>query len=73
MPARFARTLCLFAFLLALLGLGVGRPGVAEAFSDPVTHIRAQDESEYANSALRMANGGGWLTPRFMGRYQPQG
>jgi len=69
MPARFARTLCLFAFLLALLGLGVGRPGVAEAFSDPVTHIRAQDESEYANSALRMANGGGWLTPRFMGRY----
>ncbi|PWT99302.1 MAG: hypothetical protein C5B51_27440 [Terriglobia bacterium] len=66
---RLARTLLLFAALLAVLGFGISRSGVAEPFSDPLSLIRSQDESAYANGALRMATAGGWLTPRFMGRY----
>jgi hypothetical protein len=69
MVSRFSRALCLFCVFAALLGIGMTKAGIAEAFSDPVAGIRAQDESEYANSALRMATQGGWLTPRFMGRY----
>jgi hypothetical protein len=69
MLSRFSRALCLFCVFAALLGIGLTRSGIAEAFSDPVAGIRAQDESEYANGALRMATQGGWLTPRFMGRY----
>jgi hypothetical protein len=69
MLSRFSRALCLFCVFAALLGIGMTKAGIAEAFSDPVTGIRAQDESEYANGALRMATQGGWLTPRFMGRY----
>jgi len=68
MLASFARTLFLFGLLLALLGLGFQHAGVAEVFSDPLTHGRAQDESVYANSALGIATTGGWLTPKFMGR-----
>ena len=52
-----------------LLGYGLTRPGPAEVYSDPVSRVRAQDETEYANSATRMATQGGWATPRFMGRY----
>jgi hypothetical protein len=69
MLSRLSRALCLFCVFAALLGIGMTKAGIAEAFSDPVTGIRAQDESEYANGALRMATQGGWLTPRFMGRY----
>jgi hypothetical protein len=69
MLSRFSRALCLFFVFAALLGIGMTKSGIAEAFSDPVSGIRAQDESEYANSALRMTTQGGWMTPRFMGRY----
>ena len=68
MPFRAAGIITVIA-LLALLGAGIHRAGVAETFSDPVSHIRAQDESVYANGALTMATEGGWLTPKFMGRY----
>ncbi len=59
---------------VALLGYGMARGDIASAYADPVSKIRAQDESVYANSALRMATEGGWLTPTFLGRlllYKP--
>jgi 4-amino-4-deoxy-L-arabinose transferase-like glycosyltransferase len=43
--------------------------GLAGDYVDPVARITAQDEALYANSTIRMATGGGWLTPRFMGRF----
>ncbi len=61
--------LALFAVFAALLGFGLERSWIAEAFADPVDAMRAQDEAVYANSALRMASHGGWMTPKFMGRY----
>lgn len=51
-----------------MLGAGLDRAGIASAYSDPVSHLRAQDESIYANSAIGLAADGGWLTPRAMGR-----
>ena len=66
---RLQRITLLFAAALAVLGYGLTRPGPAEVYSDPVSKVRAQDETEYANSAIRMATEGGWGTPRFMGRY----
>jgi len=61
--------LACFAAALALLGYGIGRVGIAAAYTDPVGHVRAQDESLYANTALTLATRGGWLTSRFLGRY----
>jgi hypothetical protein len=52
-----------------VLGYGIDHSGIASALVDPVSHIRAQDESVYAHISLRMAERGGWLTPIFMGRY----
>ena len=52
-----------------ILGYGLDYAGIASAFTDPVAHIRAQDESVYAHISLRMAERGGWLTPVVMGRY----
>jgi 4-amino-4-deoxy-L-arabinose transferase-like glycosyltransferase len=54
---------------LILLGVGVERASVGTVYSDPVAKIRAQDESMYANMALRQASTGDWLTPKVMGRY----
>jgi hypothetical protein len=54
---------------LILLGSGIERASIGTAYSDPVAKIRAQDESTYANMALRIASTGGWLTPKLMGRY----
>jgi hypothetical protein len=53
----------------ALLGYGIERASVGTAYSDPVSKLRAQDECNYANSALGLAHTGGWLTPRVLGRY----
>jgi hypothetical protein len=50
------------------------RVDLAGDYLDPVSHIRAQDESLYASSAIHMATQGNWLTPHFMGRlalYKP--
>ncbi len=52
-----------------VLGWGLTRQHVAAAYSDPVAHIRAQDESQYVHASLQMARGAGWLTPRFLGRF----
>lgn len=53
----------------ALLSLGISRITVAATYADPVSRVRAQDESIYADSALELTQSGRWLTPRFMGRY----
>jgi len=58
----------------AYLAHGVEQIGIASALSNPVDRIRAQDESIYANAALRIAAQGNWLTPIVMGRlflYKP--
>src|SRR5689334_14514034 len=57
--------------LLALASLLVraSRIGLAGDYLDPVGRVAAQDEALYANSSIRLAREGGWLTPKFMGRY----
>ena len=64
------RAFCAVA-LLALVCLlqRAGRVDVAGDTIDPVGKIAAQDEAYYVNQAVAMAHQGGWLTPRFMGRY----
>ncbi|HTS25081.1 MAG TPA: glycosyltransferase family 39 protein [Bryobacteraceae bacterium] len=54
---------------LACLLLRSARVGLAGDYVDPIGRITAQDEAPYANSAIRMARQGDWLTPFFMGRY----
>jgi len=64
------RALCAVALLaLACLLVRAARVGLAGDTIDPISKISAQDEALYANSAIAMAREGGWLTPRFMGRY----
>ncbi|HEV3201324.1 MAG TPA: glycosyltransferase family 39 protein [Bryobacteraceae bacterium] len=69
------RALCAVALLaLACLLLRSARVGLAGDYVDPIGKITAQDEALYANSAIRMARQGHWLTPMFMGRlalYKP--
>jgi hypothetical protein len=57
------------ALALASLLPRAARLGLAGDYVDPVSRVTAQDEALYANSSIRMAREGGWLTPRFMGRY----
>jgi len=61
----------LVAAALAFLALlpRAQRVGLAGDYLDPIRKITAQDEALYGASAIRMATEGGWLTPRFMGRY----
>src|SRR5258708_3266150 len=66
--------LAIFLAALAILGAGIERTKVAAAFSDPISRIRAQDESIYANGSIAMALQGDWLTPKILGRiflYKP--
>ena len=64
------RAFCAVALLaLACLLVRAARVGLTGEYIDPVGKIAAQDEAYYANPAIAMARGGGWLTPRFMGRY----
>jgi len=60
---------CVLGLALVLLGYGIGRSGLAAPFSDPVTALRAQDETTYAASAAELATHGGWMTPQILGRY----
>ena len=52
----------------AHLAHGVEQIGIASAFANPVDGVHAQDESIYANTSLRIAERGNWLTPIAMGR-----
>jgi dolichyl-phosphate-mannose-protein mannosyltransferase len=54
---------------LLTLELGAGRAGIATAYVDPLARIQAQDEAVYGSTSLGMAAHGGWVTPRFLGRY----
>jgi hypothetical protein len=64
------RAFCAVALLgLACLLVRAARVGLGGDIIDPISRITAQDEALYANSAIAMAREGGWLTPRFMGRY----
>jgi Dolichyl-phosphate-mannose-protein mannosyltransferase len=69
MKLGFLHIAAITAISLILLGSGIERASVGTAYSDPVAKIRAQDESTYANMALRMASSGNWLTPKLSGRY----
>jgi hypothetical protein len=69
---RLLELVAAIAIAAALLGYGLDRASVGNAYSDPVGKTRAQDESSFANSALTMARQGGWLTPRVLGRYLMQ-
>jgi hypothetical protein len=69
MKSYYIHLLAVASVSLVLLGAGIERASVGTAYSDPVSKIRAQDESTYANMALRLANTGEWLTPKVMGRY----
>src|SRR5260370_36248266 len=60
--------LAIFVAALAILGTGIEKSKVAAAFSDPISRIRAQDESIYANGSIAMALHGDWLTPKILGR-----
>src|SRR5262245_19171679 len=61
---------CLVALLAtACLLVRAARVGLAGDYIDPIGKITAQDEALYSNTAIRMAQQGGWLTPKFMGRF----
>jgi Dolichyl-phosphate-mannose-protein mannosyltransferase len=60
--------LAIFLSALAVLGVGIEKSKVAAAFSDPISRIRAQDESIYANGSIAMALHGDWMTPKVLGR-----
>lgn len=64
----------IFVAAFVVLGIGVESAGIASLYTDPVSGIRAQDESIYVNSALTMAAKGDWMTPKVLGRvflYKP--
>src|SRR5579863_6116835 len=69
MKSYYIHLLAAASLSLVVLGTGIDRASVGTAYSDPVAKIRAQDESTYANMALRLVNTGDWLTPKVMGRY----
>ena len=64
------RALCTVALVaLACLLVRAARVGLSGDSLDPIDKTKSQDEASYAHSAIVMARGGDWLTPRFMGRY----
>jgi 4-amino-4-deoxy-L-arabinose transferase-like glycosyltransferase len=65
---KFLAPFAIFLAALIILGVGIEKTKVAAAFSDPISRIRAQDESIYANGSIAMALHGDWLTPRVLGR-----
>ena len=63
------RAAFLFLVAVVLLGAGISNATIAGVFSDPVSGIRAQDETLYASSAVGLATHGEWSTPKVLGRY----
>ncbi len=68
-PARWfnSRSALAAVFLASFLAVQNRYP-LALAPLDPISGIPAQDEALYSHGILRMAAGGDWLTPRFLGR-----
>src|SRR5215471_18689207 len=67
--SRLLLIAALFFLILLVLGYGIQEPGLAGVFSDHVSGARAQDETTYASSAVGIATGGGWMTPKVLGRF----
>jgi hypothetical protein len=63
------KSLLVAAVSFAFLAYDVERAGVGSTLSDPVSGNHAQDETAYANAALRIVAQGNWLTPIVMGRF----
>jgi 4-amino-4-deoxy-L-arabinose transferase-like glycosyltransferase len=61
-------TLLVFAGSFVLLAWNVKANGIAAAYTDPVDHVRAQDEALYVNASIRITQDHDWLTPKFLGR-----
>src|SRR5215472_16161033 len=59
----------LFLLFMLLLGFGIQEAGLAGVFSDRISGIHAQDETTYASSAVGLATGSGWMTPKVLGRF----
>jgi hypothetical protein len=53
----------------SVLFIRTARVGLAGDYLDPVAKISAQDEALYSHSAIRIAQRGDWLTPRFLERF----
>ena len=68
MTGLWWKSLLLAIASFAYLTHGVEQTGIASALANPVDGVHAQDESIYANAALRIAEQGNWLTPIVMGR-----
>ncbi len=64
----FNSRLALAAVFAASFLATQNRYPLALAPLDPIAGTPAQDEALYAHGILRMASGGDWLTPRFLGR-----
>jgi 4-amino-4-deoxy-L-arabinose transferase-like glycosyltransferase len=60
--------LAVFLIAFSVLAWNIDRDGIAAPYLDPSAHMRTQDEALHVNSAIHMAQRGGWLTPEFMGR-----
>lgn len=69
MTGLWWKSLLVAVIAFAFFAYGVDRAGVASTLANSVDRIHAQDESIYANAALRMAAQGNWLTPIVMGRF----
>ncbi len=75
MPSK--KILCsaaIFLISFVVLAWNINALGISAAYSDPIDHVRAQDEAIYVNSAIRMTQDGDWMTPKFLGRlllYKP--
>jgi Dolichyl-phosphate-mannose-protein mannosyltransferase len=67
--ARRFQIAALFLLILVLLGYGIQKSGLASVYSDPVSQARSQDETKYAASAVGLATGGEWLSPKILGRF----
>jgi hypothetical protein len=61
--------LAVVVLAFAVLFVRAARVGLAGDYLDPVAKISAQDEALYSHSAIRMAQRGDWLTPRFLERF----
>jgi hypothetical protein len=64
---NWTTVMCVCCLALVFLGYGIGKSGLAAAFSDPVSAMHAQDATTYAASAAELATHGGWMTPQILG------
>ncbi len=66
---RMARHAAAFALFFLLFAWRAGDTRIGSGYLDPIGRIGAQDEAVYTHAAIRMAERGDWLTPRFLDRF----